>query len=122
VRFAAFTGARLRLVFPDLAMRAASVLQDVFGSQDVGLPRRRLGAYTTLVAERRVWMFDSFEELEKADDAVFAALTPQERLDLLMHLMERYRERFGEAGQRFERVCRVRRLSDPPDPSDSPAP
>jgi len=57
--------------------------------------------------ERVVRIFDSFAEAEAADRALYAAMTPQERLDLALLLIERYREGLGEAAQRLERTARI---------------
>jgi hypothetical protein len=62
--------------------------------------------------ERVIQVFDSFQAAEEADDRYYASLTPQERLDLALEIGKRHREAMGEAGQRFERVCRVVKLSE----------
>jgi hypothetical protein len=62
--------------------------------------------------ERIARIFRSFEDAEKADLEAMAALTPQERVDLLLELVARYRESLGEAAERFERVHRVIELSE----------
>ena len=56
-------------------------------------------------------MFRTFEDADRADDAYYAALKPQERLEILLDLVAAYRESTGEASARFERVCRVTELS-----------
>jgi hypothetical protein len=61
--------------------------------------------------ERIVQVFDNHEAAAAADDAFNRSLTPQERLNLALDLAARYREGFGEAAGRFERVCRVASLS-----------
>ena len=61
--------------------------------------------------ERVVQIFGSFEEAEKADDQFYADLTPEERLDILLELVERQRSTLGEAASRFERVHRIVELS-----------
>jgi hypothetical protein len=38
-------------------------------------------------------------------------LTPAERIDILLGIIEHYRSSLGEAAERFERVCRVTELS-----------
>lgn len=60
---------------------------------------------------RTLQTFSSFEEADAADRCHYASLTPQQRLDILLELTARYRESFGEAAQRFERVYRVVELS-----------
>ena len=69
------------------------------------------GDYTGRM-ERVVRVFDSHAEAEKADHAYYAAMSPHERVELMLLLVSRYREGLGEAGSRFERVCRVARLSE----------
>jgi hypothetical protein len=61
--------------------------------------------------ERSIQIFDSHAEADEADRAYYASLTPQERLDLLLEMVKQYREGFGEAGERLERVCRIDELS-----------
>ena len=56
-------------------------------------------------------VFDSHDEADQADRDFYASLSPQERVELLLELVARYRESFGEAGERFERVYRVIELS-----------
>jgi hypothetical protein len=56
-------------------------------------------------------VFRSFEDADRADEEYYANLTPQERLDILLDLIEQHRRALGEAGQRFERVYRVTELS-----------
>ena len=60
--------------------------------------------------EKRVAKFRTFEETEKADCDFYRSLSPQERLDILLELVER-----GNRGapEGFERVYRVRKLGDP---------
>ena len=62
--------------------------------------------------DRVVRVFDSHAEAEAADDLYYAAMSPQARLDLMLLLVERYREGLGEAASRFERVCRTAPLSE----------
>ena len=61
--------------------------------------------------ERHVQVFRSFDEAERADDAFYAALTPQQRVDLLLDLMAAWMESFGGAAQGLARVHRVVQLS-----------
>jgi hypothetical protein len=51
------------------------------------------------------------EDAEQADDEFYASLTPEERLDILLELVERHRSGLGEAASRFERVHRIVELS-----------
>jgi hypothetical protein len=61
--------------------------------------------------ERVVRIFESHAEAAEADRAFYRSLSPQQRLDLQLDLIARYREGLGEAAARFERVCRVVSLS-----------
>jgi len=56
-------------------------------------------------------VFDSFAEADRADVEYYAALRPEERLEILLDLIARYRESLGEAAQGFERVHRVTELA-----------
>jgi hypothetical protein len=62
--------------------------------------------------ERVIRVFDRHSDAEAADRAFYASLSPQERLNMLLDLMERYRAGIGEAAEGFERVCRVTSLSE----------
>lgn len=55
--------------------------------------------------------FHSFDEADRADEQYYAALTPQERVEILLDLIAKHRESLGEAAERFERVYRVVELS-----------
>lgn len=61
--------------------------------------------------ERVVQLSGSFEDAEVADDQFYADLTPEERLDILLELVERHRSFLGETAGRFERVHRIVELS-----------
>jgi hypothetical protein len=61
--------------------------------------------------EPEVRIFDSFEDAERADAEYYASLTPKERVDVLLDLVENYRRSLGPA-DRFERVCRVTDLQE----------
>ena len=58
-----------------------------------------------------VQIFGSFEEADRADDQFYADLRPEERLDMLLELVERHRSALGETAGRFERVHRIAELS-----------
>jgi len=60
--------------------------------------------------ERVAQIFTSFADADLADEEYYAALTPAERVEILLALVELYRSSFGEAAERFERVCRVAEL------------
>jgi hypothetical protein len=57
--------------------------------------------------EKVLQVFRSFEDADEADEAFYAALTPRERVDILLDIIAAYRESLGEAAERLERVCRV---------------
>ena len=61
--------------------------------------------------EKVVRLSRSFEEADQADDEFYACLTPEQRLDMLLELLERHRRTLGEAAERFERVYRFTELS-----------
>ena len=54
--------------------------------------------------EKVLRKFSSFAESDRADRAYYRQLSPHERLDILLELVARYREEFGEAAQGFARV------------------
>ena len=60
---------------------------------------------------RVVQIFRSFEDADEADDQFYSGLAPEERLDILLELVDRHRSALGEAARRFERVCRIVELS-----------
>jgi hypothetical protein len=61
--------------------------------------------------DRVAQVFDSFDKADRADDEYYAGLTPEERLDILLEMIERYRSSLGAAAERFERVHRIVELS-----------
>jgi hypothetical protein len=61
--------------------------------------------------DRVVQVFHSFEEADRADDQYYAELPPEQRLAILLELVERHRSSLGEAASRFERVHRITKLS-----------
>ena len=61
--------------------------------------------------DRVVQIFRSFEDADEADEQFYADLTPEQRLDILLELIERHRSSLGEAAKRFERVHRLVELS-----------
>jgi hypothetical protein len=62
--------------------------------------------------DRVVRTFDSFDAADRAEAEQYAALSPGERLDILLDLITRYRESLGEAAEGFERVHRIVELSE----------
>jgi len=75
------------------------------GGRIVVLPWYSLGMHRTI---RR---FNSLSEADAAEDEYYGALTPEQRLDLLLDLIEMYRSDQGEVAERFERVYRIDELS-----------
>ena len=61
--------------------------------------------------KRLVRKYDSFEAAEQADSEYYAGLNSEDRLDILLTLIERYRKSIGESADRFERVHRTVELS-----------
>lgn len=61
--------------------------------------------------DRVVQIFQSFEDADQADDQFYAELAPEDRLAMLLELIERQRSALGEAAGRFERVHHVVELS-----------
>jgi hypothetical protein len=61
--------------------------------------------------ERTCTIFTSFEEADRAEVEYYVALRPEERLNILLDLVSRYRESLGEAAEGFERVHRVVELA-----------
>lgn len=62
--------------------------------------------------ERVVRTFHQFADAEEADAEFYASLTPQERLDILLEIVNQVVESSGEAAKGLERVCRVINLSE----------
>jgi hypothetical protein len=63
------------------------------------------------LVDRAIRTFKSFAEAEAQEHAEYAALSPDERVDILLELIARYRESLGEAAEGFERVHRIVELS-----------
>ena len=61
--------------------------------------------------DRVVRVFRSFEDADEADDEFYADLTPNERVDILLELVERHRSALGEVATRLERVHRFIELA-----------
>lgn len=61
--------------------------------------------------DRVVQIFHSFEDADQADDQFYAELAPEDRLAMLLELIERQRSALGESAGRFERVHHVVELS-----------
>ena len=60
--------------------------------------------------EKKVQKFSSFNEAEKAEREYYRSLTPQQRIEILLELIVRYR-RNDESAERLERVYRITKLA-----------
>jgi hypothetical protein len=56
---------------------------------------------------KHVAKFDSHDESDRANRAFYRSLSPQQRLDMLLTLIQRNVEASGEAVKGLARVCRV---------------
>jgi hypothetical protein len=63
------------------------------------------------MVEKKVQVFSNHAEAAAADRAYYRALSPEQRLDLLLDIVRQHRESEDEAAARFERVYRVVELS-----------
>jgi hypothetical protein len=96
-----------------------SELPAAFGGDNLGLralrrersSRSRCRRWYNQPVDRVVQVFTSFADAERADEDYYASLTPDERVDVLLELIESYRNSLGPAADRFERVHRVAELS-----------
>jgi hypothetical protein len=55
--------------------------------------------------------FENLSDADSAEAEYYASLTPEERLNILLELIEMYRSNQGEDSEIFERVYRVDELS-----------
>lgn len=62
--------------------------------------------------ERVARKFDSHEDAAQADRDYYRSLTPEQRVDIVLELMARERDRIGATGKGLERVYRVTKLSE----------
>lgn len=60
--------------------------------------------------EKKVQKFSSFGEAEKAEREYYRSLTPEQRIEILLELIARYRQRDDESSERLERVYRITKL------------
>ena len=61
--------------------------------------------------DRTVSRFANHVEAEEADRRYYLSLSPQERLDILLELIERHREQLDASERGFKRVYRVTKLA-----------
>lgn len=62
--------------------------------------------------EKILKVFTSHEDAEADDRDYYASLTPQGRLNILLEMVRKHREGFGEAGERLERVLSITHLKE----------
>ena len=62
--------------------------------------------------KRTVRKFSSFRESERADREYYYSLTPEQRIDILLELVARYRKEHSDAPEGFKRVCRIVKLGE----------
>jgi hypothetical protein len=60
--------------------------------------------------ERTVQKFSSHEEAERAEREYYDSLSPEQRVEILLELMNRARDLNDPASQRLERVYRIVKL------------
>ncbi len=63
------------------------------------------------LVQRILKVHTNMEAADEADLRYYADLSADERLDLQLTLIAQYQETSGETASRFERVCRVTKLS-----------
>lgn len=56
--------------------------------------------------------FRSLAESDDAEQEYYLTLTPEQRLDILLELVARYRDGLDEAAKGFKRVSRVTQLHE----------
>lgn len=61
---------------------------------------------------RDLRVFKSLADADRAEEEYYASLTPSERVEILLDLIQQYRTSVGETAERFERVCRIAQLSE----------
>jgi hypothetical protein len=66
----------------------------------------------SIIVQRELRVFSSFDDAGRADVEYYAALTPDERLAILLEIIANHREATGETSERLERVYRVTQLSE----------
>jgi hypothetical protein len=62
--------------------------------------------------ERKVEKFGSHEETDEATLRYYHSLTPQQRLEILLELVDSHRKQGDAASERLERVYRIVKLSE----------
>jgi hypothetical protein len=60
--------------------------------------------------ERTVQKFSSHDEAERAEREYYNSLSPEQRVEVLLELMNRARDLTDPASQRIERVYRIVKL------------
>ena len=72
---------------------------------------RLRSCYDVHAMDKVLKIFHTFADADRSDEAYYASLPPQQRVDILLDLVARYRESLGDAAAGFERVYRVTELS-----------
>ena len=63
-------------------------------------PRRgRSVLCETQAVQKGAQVFNSFREVEAAEDATYDGMSPADRVDLLLEIVARHRENWGESGR-----------------------
>ena len=61
--------------------------------------------------DRTVAKFSSYQQADEATQEYYRSLSPQQRLDILLEMLESSRKEGDAAAERFERVYRIVKLS-----------
>jgi hypothetical protein len=94
-------------IFAGLAQLSTAI----WGKKEV---QSAIQKWHSVVVEKVFRIFHSFEESEKADKEYYLSLTPEERLEILFELIERYKTWYGqhEVEPRSNWPCRIIKLKD----------
>ena len=61
--------------------------------------------------DSRVARFSSHEDAKKAEREYYRRRTPDQRLEILLELIDRHRKATGTSSDRMEKVYRIKKLS-----------
>lgn len=78
----------------------------------MGIGRRNSCHARLKPVEITAQVFASFDEADRADDAYYSSLSPPDRIEILLDLIDHYRRSLGEPAERLERVCHVAELAE----------
>ena len=73
--------------------------------------RSQAPAYYNSNVDSRVARFSSHEDSKKAEREYYRWLTPAQRLEILLELIDRRRDKSDASSERLERVYRIVKLS-----------